>query len=455
MMNSCSNQWNRFWFEARSTQSLCLLRIFFGAVFAAKMMGLTNLQRIGELKMIFPRYRFSHEGSFFFDGFYMPLPGLEWLPVPSLVWYQRLEVLLMIAAVFFAVGLFTRASSIFIAAVYLYFFLLSQFNYRHHIQVLVIVFVVLAFSHCADHYSIDAYLRGPTHPRPKRSILPLRLLQVMVSILYFFSTTMKVLNTDGWITGKLMHVYYLQGSLSGDLVDWTNRWFIDPAWAPYHDDFWRCTGFALGWVTILVEGLLIFGLWFRKTRPWAIWLGFMLHLGIDMTMSVSSFSMQMWVLYVLFIDSQSGRTVVLYDGTCPLCQRSTRWCNLLDWLRRVSWVNFRNPEIRKQLPYLTSEELDAEMFVLTPEGRLYRGYNAWRRIAGLLPLTFLVTFMLYIPPIPQIGRAVYAWIAKHRYSWFHCKDETCRIDLNPPAPSPYNTEGWQETLAAARERNVV
>ena len=450
-MRKIVDTWNRFWFENCSTQSLCLFRVFLGAVFCAKMMGPTNLQRIGQFSMTFPRYRFKHASDYFMDGFHMPVPGMDWLPVPSLEWYQRLEVMLMFAAVMFAVGFFTRASGLFIAFVYLYFFLLSQFNYRHHIQVLVTVFLVLAFSRCADHYSIDAYLRGPTHPRPNRPILPVRLLQVMVSILYFFSTSMKL--NDGWFTGKLMYAYYQQGSLDGDLVEWTNHWLASSPWAAQHVEFWQGVAFGLAWFTILVEGLLVLGLWFRRTRPWAIWLGFVLHLGIDMTMSVSSFSMQMWALYVLFINPQSGQTVVLYDGTCPLCQRSTRWCNLLDWLRRVSWINFRNPEIRKQVPYLTNEELDAEMFVITPDGRVYRGYDAWRRLAGLFPLTFLITFLLYIPPIPQAGRAVYAWIAKHRYQWFHCKDETCRIDLQPPGPSPYNTEGWQSTLSTAKARN--
>jgi len=259
-----------------------------------------------------------------------------------------------------------------------------------------------------------------------------------VSILYFFSTTMKL--NDGWFTGKLMHVYYQQGSLSGDIVDWTNSWFTNASLAPYQADFWLWATFVLAWFTILVEGLLVFGLWFRPTRYWTIWLGIILHLGIDLTMRVSSFSLQMWVLYILFIDPQSGRTVVLYDGTCSLCQRSTRWCNLLDWFRRVSWVNFRDPAVRKQVPYLSDEDLDTEMFVLTPEGRLYRGYDAWRRLAGLFPVTFLLSPLLYIPPIPQIGRAVYAWIAKHRYEWFHCTDDTCRIDIKPPAPPEHQAE---------------
>ncbi|MCG8587185.1 MAG: DCC1-like thiol-disulfide oxidoreductase family protein [Pirellulales bacterium] len=453
MDRTSENWWNRFWFAPASTQSLCLFRAFFGTVFFIKMIGLTNLQRLGHLAAEFPTHRFNHVRNFFIAEFRMPVPGTEWFPVPSFEWYQRLEVMLMFAAAFFAVGLFTRASGLFIAVVYLYFFLLSQFNYRHHIQVLVTVFLVLALSKCSDHYSIDAYLRGPAHPRPKRPILPVRLIQVMVTILYFFSTSMKL--NEGWFTGKVMYVYYHQGSLAGDIVDWADSLFMNAAWAPYHEDFWRAVGFGLAWFTILVEGFLVLGLWFRRTRPWAIWFGFVLHLGIDMTMRVNSFSIQMWVLYILFIQPQSGRTVVLYDGTCPLCQRSTRWCNLLDWLRRVSWVNFRNLEIRGQVPYLSDEQLDAEMFVITPEGRVYSGYDAWRRLSLLFPLTFPLAFLLYIPPIPQIGRAVYSWIAKHRYQWFHCTDDTCRIDLQPPGPSPYNEEGWRATLAAAGERNTT
>ena len=75
------------------------------------MMGPTNLQWIGKLRITFPRYRFRHESDYFLEAFRMPVPFLEWLPAPSLVWYQRLEVMLMVAAVLFAVGLFTRATT--------------------------------------------------------------------------------------------------------------------------------------------------------------------------------------------------------------------------------------------------------------------------------------------------------------------------------------------------------
>ena len=105
MMTNLENRWNRFWFEERSTESLCLLRIFFGAVFLMKMTGFHNLQRIGKLRARFPNHTFREESDYFLGAFRLPVPGFEWLPVPELWQYQALETVLLIAGLFFVVGL--------------------------------------------------------------------------------------------------------------------------------------------------------------------------------------------------------------------------------------------------------------------------------------------------------------------------------------------------------------
>ena len=79
---------------------------------------------------------------------------------------------------------------------------------------------------------------------------------------------------------------------------------------PYLEYFWR----SLGTFTVFAEGLLVFGLWFPRLRRFTILIGIMLHLGIDLTIGVATFSMQLMALYIVFIYPESKMNTVYYDS---------------------------------------------------------------------------------------------------------------------------------------------
>jgi len=100
--------WNKFWFANESSQSLALLRIFFGFVLFLKLTGAHGIYKIANIRMRFPNHLFSGEETFFFDVFHLPVAGFEWLPTISFTVFQTLEILLLALAVLFTIGLFTR-----------------------------------------------------------------------------------------------------------------------------------------------------------------------------------------------------------------------------------------------------------------------------------------------------------------------------------------------------------
>ena len=367
------NKWNKFWFEERSRESLCLLRIFYGIVFLFKLTGFHNLQYIGDLKFRFTKHTFYKEKDFYLDGFSNPVPGFDWLPTPSFLQYQAIEDILFVCAIFFIIGFFTRFFGVLIAVTYTYLFLISQFSYHHHFMNFVVVLLILGFSNCSDHYSLDSLINKKDYL--KRKILPIRLIQVFISIVYLFSFIQKL--NFSWFSGDMILLFLSQGSIKGDFADLVNSAFNIEFLSSYKNYFWR----LLGPFTIFSEGLLIFGLWVVKLRRFTILIGLLLHLGIDITMGVGTFSMQMMVLYIAFIYPESYQNTVLYKNGSFRHRVIVFLGRMLDWLQRVKWEN--QSEVGKMVFYAQDKK--------------YRtGTDLTFSLLSLFPLTFIPSFLLGI-----------------------------------------------------------
>ena len=365
--------WNKFWFDVRSRESLCLLRIFFGIVFLFKLTGFHNLQHIEKLTFRFTKHAFITEGMFYLEGFRNPVPGFDWLPVPSFQQYQAIEDILFVCTVFFIIGFFTRFFGVVIALAYTYLFLISQFSYHHHVMTFVVVLLILGFSSCNGHYSIDAVINKKIGI--KRKILPIRLIQVFISIVYFFSFIQKC--NYSWLSGDIILLFLSQGSIKGDFVDITKAFFNTDYLSHYELYFWR----LLGPFTVLAEALLAFGLWVPVLRRFTILIGLLLHLGIDMTMGVGTFSMQMMVLYIAFITPESYGNTVLYNGKKIRHRAFVFTGRMVDWLQRIKWE---------------SHDDFSGMVFYGPDKKYRQGTDLIFRTVSLFPITFVPSFMLGI-----------------------------------------------------------
>ncbi len=125
----------------------------------------------------------------------------------------------------------------------------------------------------------------------------------------------------------------------------------------------------------------------------------------------------------------TGKTVVLYDGMCPFCQRAVRSLKRLDWRHRLHFQDCRDtanwPE--SAVP-LDLKKLLEEMHIVTPDRkRAYAGYRAFRYMAWRIPVLMPFAPFLYIPGVPWVGNKVYLWIAKNRYNLVPCDENGCRL----------------------------
>lgn len=126
--------------------------------------------------------------------------------------------------------------------------------------------------------------------------------------------------------------------------------------------------------------------------------------------------------------------IVLYDGDCPLCRKTTAILKRFDWLHQLRFHNCRDSAgIPANTAHLEPARMIAEMHVLAPDRKsALSGFRAVRWIAGRVPLLWPLYPFLFIPGSPRIGQRIYLWIARNRFHLVPCHDGVCTI---PPRPA--------------------
>ena len=106
---------------------------------------------------------------------------------------------------------------------------------------------------------------------------------------------------------------------------------------------------------------------------------------------------------------------VLYDGNCGMCRRTMNFLLALDFLHRLTPVNARERrEVEKQgLGRLGDETLMKDMHAVQGD-KTWLGYDAYRAIAGRVPLLWPVWPFLWLWPVTHFGRRIYRRVADTR-----------------------------------------
>jgi len=136
-----------------------------------------------------------------------------------------------------------------------------------------------------------------------------------------------------------------------------------------------------------------------------------------------------------------GKYVVLYDGHCKLCTRGARRLVSVARAGAVEAINFQEPWALARFPGLTYEACMQAMYLVAPDGRLFRGFEAAVRAVATRPLLGILAFAYYLPGIRQLCDGLYAWVAANRYRLFgktvveECAEGTCAVHFPPALPT--------------------
>ena len=428
---------DRHWFEPGSLRDLAIVRI----VLAAATWYFVIPREYGRLQLL--------AGAS--DALFQPLPALKLLLLP-LGWGARpshemligLFVVANAAALFSLIGLFSRIS-IGVLAYSVTALVTHAYSYGelHHPQTLIVIMLwVLTVTPIGHSLSVDAVMRrwrhatkaGAFHPDPVNADLsiharwPLRLGQWLLALAYLSAAASKVEGAGlGWMNGTTLAYY-----LAYDGMMWNRPLGVFLA--------------QLGWLmlalsvfTIIFEGTF----WAAIVVPRAAWLyissGIALHIGIYVAQRAPFFTFM--ALYIVFLPQLRDdlrwaraklrrrrqaeaapaadappRTAVIYDGLCPLCIRTMTVVDVLDGGQRLEYVDLETDwaQAQRRAPGLTRDAALAAMHVVTPDGRTHRGFDGFRVLAGATPALLPLAPLLYVPPIPPIGRRIYGWVAARR-----------------------------------------
>ena len=412
-MRPLRRDWNDFWFRPRSAVPLGLFRLCFGAIVLAY--GL----------LLFPeRYAwFSDHGvlsvqaALAYNG--TVGPGTQRLNLLFQPWADHiltpLLVVFIAAAFCLTIGLWTRVSAL---VVYVVLCLLHSRNAPIHDSgdtVMMVLSAYLALSPSGAACSVDRLRRifaGKEDDDPPL-IVPWaqRLIQIQMAVLYLCASLSKVTGPP-WLDGTA--VYYplhLSESARFPILGRDNIYVIN----------------LMTWGTIAVEMMLATLVWVPRLRLYVLALGVLLHLGIEYTFNIPLFSFLMITSYLAFLNGAdiqnflawSGRLLALtplrlvYDGECDFCKSSLLVVRFLDVFRRITFVDSHDPAALAATG-VRFEDAEEAAYAVRPDGRQFAGFDAFRQVAWQLPLTAPLAPLLYLPPIPQLGRRAYTWIKDNR-----------------------------------------
>jgi hypothetical protein len=220
-------------------------------------------------------------GDTFHDQFHHPY--VSWYPEAGPVPYLVILIVGVVAAVAMSIGAFTRAATTITTGVVGYHLFLSTTHMHNNRAYLFAVLLILAMSRCGDAISVDAW-RAKRAGAPLPSAAPgwpLWLLRFECATVYGASGLSKLLDPD-WFGGTVTwgRVTAQQAMVrSSVLPGFVADLLLDRS---FH------TVAAKG--IVATELFIAAGLWWRRTRPWAVAAAVCFHVMIELSAEVQVFS---------------------------------------------------------------------------------------------------------------------------------------------------------------------
>lgn len=284
-LRSFIDGWNRFFYSQTDATALCLFRIMFG--FFLFLNGISLVEDfdawfgIGANALV-PLYdSFSYYNDTRINIF-------KWLsPTELSAWFVLLTYILTSLGIM--IGFKTRISTI------ICFILMVSLQNRNYAilnsgdTIMRCMLFLMMFAPIHVKYSVDAYLREKDGMPYSTNvpILTLRLMQLQFSLVYLATTLFKLKGYD-WVDGTA--VYYTSRLVNFQRVV-----------LPFIFDFPSFVKFAT-WSALFIEFAMGTLVWVKELRIWVLLAGILLHLGIEVSMSIGFFEWVMIAGYMLFLE---------------------------------------------------------------------------------------------------------------------------------------------------------
>lgn len=125
------------------------------------------------------------------------------------------------------------------------------------------------------------------------------------------------------------------------------------------------------------------------------------------------------------MNTTNGKSIVLFDGVCNLCNSSVNFIINHDKKGRFLFASLQSDAAKEILLQFPIKKTDFDTIVLIEQGKYYEKSTAIARICKRLDAPY--KFLYFTVVIPQFIRdGLYNFFAKKRYKWYG-KREECRI----------------------------
>ncbi len=115
------------------------------------------------------------------------------------------------------------------------------------------------------------------------------------------------------------------------------------------------------------------------------------------------------------IQKKSGRAVLIYDGTCPVCQKAAAWIG--EHMRKDAFemVPCQAEAVQKRFPFIEQAACMQAMQLILPDGHVLSGEKALPEIVKRLKRFSPAASLFDLPGSDILSRSFYRWFADNRY----------------------------------------
>jgi uncharacterized membrane protein YphA (DoxX/SURF4 family) len=307
------------------------------------------------------------------------VPGaLPWIPTLTRTGGAVLIVLQYVASAGLLVGLAPRVCAWFLAAVGAYVIALDPEHYAHNAQFHLTLLALIGCS--SDRVPFLRLLRGDDSGG-RCPVWPEHLVRIQLSIVFLYAAVDKMFSPYWGLSGTLLASLGVADhglGLAG--LQRVSQTFIHAFAAP------------LSMMTIVIEIFLAVAFLFRPLWPAGVVVGFVFVVYLEFLVRPGVFTWDTLAALVMFVPANDRSWTIVYDPECA----SSRWKQTmlarLDWLRRLKWLS--TPPCSRGGDTNAREDVRIGLRLLSPRGRVYHGFEAFRGLLVLLPGPVLVIMAL-------------------------------------------------------------
>jgi predicted DCC family thiol-disulfide oxidoreductase YuxK len=135
----------------------------------------------------------------------------------------------------------------------------------------------------------------------------------------------------------------------------------------------------------------------------------------------------------VFRTNPPGKYIVLYDGHCPFCVARAKNITTLGRRGAIVATDFQGSGALDRFPGITHDACMHAMHLVTPDGRVYRGFEAGVRAVATRRVLGWPAFLYYLPGFRQLCDRLYTLVAANRYRLrrgntpVSCEAGTCSV----------------------------